>query len=505
MTEVVTAGPASPRPTLTHPTTHQWLRASVVVVILPRATVLLVTSRFAIICRLDENGDQWMRVAHLPGPGPRRITAIDRIVRECGRTGCLVISSALRVQMEVQGLHVPGDVRNLVFRQWLLVYSVRENTKRLALFQRKETTHYINKGNTEEFKMYSGNASLAEPLSSVRPPSGSIVGHTSGSREIDGSANARASCSSALGCVAGPSLPAAREITGDLPIQLTADVRLNILRDVVSAQLPRGSTIIAPPVASTKGGKSVPRPHKQKVGTPAHVLAVPPCRLAHLAKQVGQDRRTPAIMPCFLEIPQKGQTKKGHPVVGGVQHQKPTDEPYNVRPYHLAQLLIGHITPRALIEGEVLLQPRNLHPMNLNVWLRWSLPKQLLAEPGPVMARALYHRLPLNGEAQLDGHVLQSDRGLPDAHGHMERVCLWPPPHDQGCDQVQVVWEEAGSRRSVKAGCNEQGNKRRWRITVAGGPSTPWTNCCREGREDSPEKETEAEGTMTGGRMRVSE
>ncbi|KAF7807229.1 Serine/threonine-protein phosphatase 7 long form-like protein [Senna tora] len=95
-------------------------------------------------------------------------------------------------------------------------------------------------------------------------------------------------------------------------------------------------------------------------------------------------------------------------------------------------------------------------PPDPRVSLPWSLPKQLLAEIGPVVARALYHRLPLNGEAQLDGHVLQSDCDLPDAHGHMERVGLWPLPHDQGRDQVPVVWEEAGSRRSVKAGCNEQ-------------------------------------------------
>ncbi|KAF7839646.1 uncharacterized protein G2W53_008128 [Senna tora] len=54
----------------------------------------------------------------------------------------------------------------------------------------------------------------------------------------------------------------------------------------------------------------------------------------------------------------------------------------------------------------------------------------------------------------------------------MKRVGLWPPPHDQGRDQVPVVWVEAGSRRSVKAGCNEERNKCRWRITEGGGPSS---------------------------------
>ncbi|KAF7831846.1 uncharacterized protein G2W53_014179 [Senna tora] len=52
-----------------------------------------------------------------------------------------------------------------------------------------------------------------------------------------------------------------------------------------------------------KGRKFVPRPRKQKVGTPAHVLAVPPRRLAYLAKEIGQDRRTTAIPPCFIKIP----------------------------------------------------------------------------------------------------------------------------------------------------------------------------------------------------------
>ncbi|KAF7832361.1 uncharacterized protein G2W53_014694 [Senna tora] len=169
----------------------------------------LVTSKFAIFCWLDENEDKWMRVAHLLGPRPRRITTIERTVREYGRTGWLVVSSALWVRMDVQGLHVLGDVRDLVRRQRLLVHSIRDNNIRLALFQRKETMHYINKGNAEEFKMY-GNESLAEPLSWVHPPSGSIVAPTSGSMEATGSANAHASYLSASGCAAGPSLPAAR-------------------------------------------------------------------------------------------------------------------------------------------------------------------------------------------------------------------------------------------------------------------------------------------------------
>ncbi|KAF7824179.1 Serine/threonine-protein phosphatase 7 long form-like protein [Senna tora] len=381
-----------------------------------------------------------MRVAHLPGPGPRKITAIDRTIRECGHTGCLVISSALRVRMEVQDLHVPSNVSDLVRRQQLLVYSVRENTIRLALFQKKETTHYINKGNTIRLAPTGWTH-----LRCVHQAVPSLVPHLDPCKLTDRPLHVHL----------------VRQLQGYRAASTSA-LNLRALR---------------PLNLGVEGGKSVPCPRKHKVGAPALVLAVPPRHLAHLAKQVGQDRRTPAILPCFLEIPQQGQTKKGHLVPEGVRHQKPTDESHNVRPYHLAQLLIGHITPRALIEGEVLLQPRNPHPLTLNVWLRWSLPKKLLAEPGPVVARALYHRLPLNGEAQLDGHTLQTDRGLPDAHGHMERVGLWPPPHDQGRDQVPVVWEEADSRHSVKAECNEQRNKHRWRIIIGGGPSTPWTNC----------------------------
>ncbi|KAF7807448.1 Serine/threonine-protein phosphatase 7 long form-like protein [Senna tora] len=363
----------------------------------------LVTSRFTILCRLDENGDQWMRVAHLLGPGPQRITTIDRTVREYGCTGWLMVSNALRVRMEVLGLHVPAHVRDLVHRQRLLVHSIRENTIRLALFQRKETTHYINKANIEEFKI--GNESLAEPLSWVRPPSGSIVAPTSGSMEAAGSANARASYLSASGCAEGPSLPAAWWR------------RNRVLRRLVLGAQLAG---LAPSQPRCEGGKSVPHPRKQKVGAPAHVLAVPPRRLAHLEKQIGLDR--------------------------------------------------------------------NLHPLTFKVLLRWSLPKQLLAQLDPVVVRALYHRLPLNGEAQLDGHVLQSDRGLPDADGHMKCVGLRPPPHDEGRYQVPVIWEVAGSRCSVKAGRYQERNKCRWRITIT---QRRGRERWRRGREPGRRKEEE--------------
>ncbi|KAF7842469.1 serine/threonine-protein phosphatase 7 long form-like protein [Senna tora] len=90
--------------------------------------------------------------------------------------------------------------------------------------------------------------------------------------------------------------------------ELRQMVRVYIVR-LIGGMVPRRLVFdahlasVTPSQPRCEGGKSVPRPRKQKVGAPAHVLAVPPRRLAHLAKQIGEDRRTPAILPCFLQIP----------------------------------------------------------------------------------------------------------------------------------------------------------------------------------------------------------
>ncbi|KAF7801912.1 Serine/threonine-protein phosphatase 7 long form-like protein [Senna tora] len=103
----------------------------------------------------------------------------------------------------------------------------------------------------------------------------------------------------------------------------------------------------------------------------------------------------------------------------------------------------------------------------------------LLLKARPSYICAIYDLFPVNGVAQLDGHVLESDRRLPNADDHMKSVGLRPPPHNQGRYHVLVVWEEVGYRRSVKTGRYQERNKYWWRVIVRCGLCSLRMNCRR--------------------------